>query len=153
MLPLDDIQIRPACPEDHPAICDMVAALAAYHGDEAALNARTLAQLTQGPHPWISCMLATVSNCPAGYAALQTRVQLHFARKVMDLEHLYVIPERRGQGIGAALIDAVRAEARRTGCHKLTVGTAPGNDRAAALYLKAGFEVRPPEGTRFAMTL
>lgn len=139
--------IRPAGFSDMQAICDMVHGLAAHHGDQAQLDLDTLLALTRGPHPTIRCLVATCDHGVIGYAALQSKVQLHSARKVMDLEHLFVLPDLRGQGVGAALINAAAQLSRDAGCHRLTVRTAPANDRAAKLYRAVGFEDRPPSGT------
>jgi ribosomal protein S18 acetylase RimI-like enzyme len=101
----------------------------------------------------VHCLVATLSDEPVGYAALIRKVQLQFARKLMDLTHLYVMPQLRGQGIGSALISAAQVEARLNNCEALTVGTAPGNLRAAALYRNAGFEERAPAGAQFIKAL
>lgn len=131
----------------------MVEGLAAHHGDCAALNVNDLFELTLGPRPWVTCLVATLSDELVGYAALQSKVQLHFARKIMSLEHLFVLPQLRGQGIGTALIEGACNEARLAGCCRLTVGVARDNPRAAALYRSVGFEDQAITGPRFAMAL
>jgi GNAT superfamily N-acetyltransferase len=54
-----------------------------------------------------------------------------------DLQSVYVVPARRGAGIGAALTAAVVEEARRLGMTRLTVQS---SGRAVPLYRRAGFE-------------
>ena len=153
MLPPRDLVVRPARTSDFAAICQMVEGLAQHHGDQVAICPEMLAELTLGPRPMVMCIVATLSNEPVGYGALTLKVQLHSARKVMDLQNLFVVPQLRGQGIGRALIEGAQLEARLAGCAKLTVGTAPGNDRAAALYRNSGFEDRPARGAQFVMAL
>lgn len=151
MLPPDDLIIRPTRTSDLEAVCEMVQGLGAYHGDEATLDPEQLAALTLGPRPWLYCLVATLSAEPVGYATLVPKVHVQFARRMMDLTNLFVIPQLRGQGIGKALISAACNEARLKGCQALTVGTAIGNTRAAALYREVGFADRPRGGEAFIM--
>ena len=44
-----------------------------------------------------------------------------------------------GRGLGRRLLDALEAEARANGIHRLGLGVMAGNDRALALYERAGF--------------
>jgi GNAT superfamily N-acetyltransferase len=61
-------------------------------------------------------------------------------RKTGDLQSVYVMPGKRGHGIGLAIIDALCAEADRRGVVRLTVhSSTPG----IALYEAAGFRTSP----------
>lgn len=53
-----------------------------------------------------------------------------------DVQAVYVLPELRDGGIGAALLQALMAEARLLRLEHVTVHA---NDRAAPLYRRAGF--------------
>ena len=55
------------------------------------------------------------------------------------LGFLYVAPERWGQGIGGALLDAVLAEAERRDQPRIHLLTHPGNERSQRLYCSRGF--------------
>ena len=50
-----------------------------------------------------------------------------------------VARDRRGQGVGSALLAAAVDEARRRDLHKLTLAVFPHNAAAIALYRKFGF--------------
>ena len=64
------------------------------------------------------------------------------------LEELYVAPERRGNGIGRALLDAVIARARAAGAVRIDLGTEEDDTAARALYESSGFTNRyEPDGT------
>ena len=58
---------------------------------------------------------------------------------------MLVARDRRGQGVGSALVTAAIEWSRERGLHKLSLGVFPHNDAAIALYRKHGFEV---EGRR-----
>jgi GNAT superfamily N-acetyltransferase len=70
-------------------------------------------------------LLYTVSTAEGGRAAL--------------FEDLVVVPERRGKGIGGALLRHVIDSARKEGLTRITLLTDRGNKRAQALYRKMGF--------------
>ena len=70
-------------------------------------------------------LLYTVSTAEGGRAAL--------------FEDLVVLPERRGRGIGSALLRHVIDAARKEGLTRITLLTDRGNKRAQALYRKVGF--------------
>jgi len=55
-----------------------------------------------------------------------------------DVQSVYVVPEHRSAGIGAALIDAVVRHADALGAEHVTVHA---NQRARSLYEEAGFAV------------
>ncbi len=52
---------------------------------------------------------------------------------------MYVARERRGRGVGTALIDELIRLARRRGFHKLVLAGFPHNAASVALYRRSGF--------------
>ncbi len=52
---------------------------------------------------------------------------------------MWVAPQSRGHGIGAALIDAVAKWARREGYQSISLGVETTNESAIALYSRWGF--------------
>lgn len=62
------------------------------------------------------------------------------------LEELYVVPDRRGRGLGRALMDEAIALARRSGASRMHLGTGEDDTVARALYESLGFSNRddPP---------
>jgi GNAT superfamily N-acetyltransferase len=84
---------------------------------------------------------------PDGFA------QLRFRPWVYDglhsyLEELYVVPPRRGRGLGRALLEAALETARDAGATNMELGTSEDDVAARALYESAGFTNREggPEG-------
>jgi ribosomal protein S18 acetylase RimI-like enzyme len=61
------------------------------------------------------------------------------ARSLLNVHDLAVIPERRGQGAGRALLAAAEDHARKRGCCKLTLEVQDGNTGARRLYERVGF--------------
>jgi len=55
------------------------------------------------------------------------------------LGYLFVVPERWGEGIGGALLDAVVAEATRRGSTVMRLWTHEDNERSHRLYRSRGF--------------
>lgn len=55
------------------------------------------------------------------------------------MEDVLVAEERRGQGIGTRLVQAVIAEARRQGCYKLIGCSRYARPAVHRLYLRLGF--------------
>ena len=71
-------------------------------------------------------LLYTVSSAEGGKAAW--------------LEDLVVRPDRRGQGIGRALLEHAVTQSRADGVMRVSLLTDPDNERAHALYRSVGFE-------------
>ncbi len=56
------------------------------------------------------------------------------------LAELYVVPDRRGQGIGRALMEETMAAARAAGADTMELGTGEDDVVARALYESLGFD-------------
>jgi len=57
-------------------------------------------------------------------------------RRTGDLQGVYVLPEMRNSGVGAALLDTILSEARDRELEHVTVHS---SDRAAPFYRRVGF--------------
>lgn len=76
---------------------------------------------------------------PYGLAVLRFRLALWSAAFECTLAELYVVPDRRGQGLGRALAEAAVNVARRRGADRIEVATGDKNVGARALYESLGF--------------
>jgi ribosomal protein S18 acetylase RimI-like enzyme len=87
---------------------------------------------------------------PDGFAELRFRPSLYTGALDAYLEELYVVPERRGHGLGRALLDAAMDHARKRGAAHIDLGTSEDDVAARALYESAGFTNREggPDGPR-----
>jgi ribosomal protein S18 acetylase RimI-like enzyme len=59
---------------------------------------------------------------------------------VFHLAHVYVPPDRWGEGVGRRLLADVETLAHEQGADRLRLGVLADNDRAVAFYERAGFE-------------
>lgn len=85
---------------------------------------------------------------PVGLAVLRFRPALWTDGLHCYLEELYVVPDRRGQGLGRALMEAAIDLARRKGATYMDLGTTEDDVAARALYESLGFSNREgkPDG-------
>lgn len=71
-------------------------------------------------------------NCFAGFSTFA-------ARPLLNIHDIVVRGERRGRGVGQALLGWAEARARELGCCKLTLEVLSNNARALRAYEQAGF--------------
>jgi ribosomal protein S18 acetylase RimI-like enzyme len=85
---------------------------------------------------------------PEGLAVLRFRPALWTSGLECYLAELYVVPNRRGQGLGRALMKTAMAVAREEGADSMDLGTGDDDVAARALYESLGFSNREgkPDG-------
>jgi ribosomal protein S18 acetylase RimI-like enzyme len=85
---------------------------------------------------------------PQGLAVLRFRPAIWTEALECYLAELYVVPDRRGQGLGRALMEAAMELARRAGADRMELGTSEDDVAARALYERLGFSNREgrPDG-------
>lgn len=75
----------------------------------------------------------------AGVAVLRLRPNLWSPAREAYLAELYIVPGRRGQGLGRALLTHTLELARERGCDRIELGTSEDDVAARKLYTKLGF--------------
>lgn len=98
---------------------------------------RVIARLS---HPQVISYLAQREGRVVGAASL------HWRSAEGEILYIAVLPQHRGGGLGAAIIEAIVREATQRGCQSLLVGTANSSLGNIAFYQKCGFRmvaVRP----------
>lgn len=153
-----DLLIREAVLDDPADAAAIIEVLNSYAADpvgggnplEDGVRARLLPALRAQPNALV--LLAFADRKPAGLAICFFGLSTFQARPLLNIHDLAVVPERRGQGIGRALLSAVEVRAKSRGCCKLTLEVQDGNPRARALYERFGFTdfvLGEPVATRF----
>jgi GNAT superfamily N-acetyltransferase len=75
---------------------------------------------------------------PVGFATVYWTWSTLDAMRIGLMNDLFVVPGRRGSGIGGRLIEACRGACRKRGAGKLVWDTAPDNQTARRLYEATG---------------
>jgi GNAT superfamily N-acetyltransferase len=107
--------------------------------------AERMAELMDGDDETI-VLLTDGPEGPDGLAVLRLRPGIWSRALECYLAELYVIPERRRQGRGLALMEAAMATARAAGADHMDLGTGEGDTGARALYERLGFVSRDGDG-------
>jgi GNAT superfamily N-acetyltransferase len=138
------MQIRPATPADIPQILTFIRELATYEREPHSVLA-TEADLLRdgfGPTPRFQCVIAETNNREAaGFALYFTSYSTWRGHHGIRLEDLYVTPEKRGQGIGKALLRHLARIAVDQGCPRLEWDVLAWNTPAIAVYESVGAQI------------
>lgn len=130
--------IRPAAPADVPLILRFIWSLAEYERlthEVEATESRLLATLfPQSGPPAAECILAFEGEEPAGFAIFFSTYSTFLARPGLYLEDLFVAPERRGRGIGRALVLYLARLANERGCGRMEWSVLDWNEPAINFY-------------------
>lgn len=110
-------------------------------GQNAPLSDIARANLAKGlaEHPMARVLLAIVDDEAIGVAVCVRSFSTFAGKPTVNIHDLAVRPEHQGRGVGRALIDRVEADARASGCCKVTLEVHDTNSKAKGLYRKAGF--------------
>jgi ribosomal protein S18 acetylase RimI-like enzyme len=135
------MSVRVAQPEDAAAIGRLLDAFNREYGDftpgPEALAER-VAPLLDGDE-----LVALVAGeGPDGVAILRLRPALWTRALECYVAELYVTPERRGHGLGRALMTAALEQARKRGADRIDLVTAEDDAAARGLYESLGFRNR-----------
>jgi GNAT superfamily N-acetyltransferase len=121
-------------------VCGLFHAYRAHYGHDGpvtATHAWLREQLAEGR---LRIAVATTDGRAAGFVTTAVVPASLTLRAFWLVRDLYVAPEHRCGGVGAALIRHVVDAAREEGALRLSLQTETGNIAALALYEAAGFE-------------
>jgi ribosomal protein S18 acetylase RimI-like enzyme len=146
-MPLAQARIRVATAADAPVFGQLLHAFNTEYG-EPEPDAATIAERAA---PLLECGEVTVlfaGEGPDGFAELRFRPSLYTGALDAYLEELYAVPDRRGRGLGRALLEAAMEHARERGAARIDLNTSEDDVAARALYESAGFTNREggPDG-------
>lgn len=131
------MKITKAKPEDAEAVYHLICALektSPPQGEFVRVYQKNLL------NPEILYLVCKFQGRVIAFGSLHMQLLLHHCGAVAEIQELVVQPNLRGEGVGAALFSALKAEARQRNCVLLEVCCNRGRERAHRFYEKCGME-------------
>lgn len=137
---MNPLTIRPATPGDLPQILAFVQALAAYErlAHEALATEADFAAALFGPRPHAEVVIAEDEGAAVGFALFFGTFSTFTGKPGLWLEDLFVLPERRGRGVGGALLAHLARIAVARGCSRFEWSVLDWNEDALGVYRALG---------------
>lgn len=134
------IDIRPATAADVPLILSFIKALAEYErlADHVVATDASVHESLFGSSPSAEAVIACVAGEPAGFAVWFHSYSTFLSRRGLYLEDLFVLPERRGRGVGRALLRHLASIAVARGCGRMEWAVLDWNETAIRFYRSLG---------------
>jgi len=134
------VQIRPGLLEDVPLIAELIQALARYEKleHEVVMTEEKLTTHLFGERRYAETLIAEDGDQPVGFALFFHSFSTFLAQPGLYLEDLFVVPERRGAGIGRALLERLAQVAIDRGCGRLEWAVLNWNQDAIRFYERLG---------------
>lgn len=135
--------IRPATPEDVPAIIDMIRGLAEYERalERVETSAEQLHDALFGAAPAVFCHIAAAGEGGeevAGFALWFVSYSTWLGRHGIHLEDLFVHPDHRGRGYGVHLLAALAQVCVERGYGRFEWSVLDWNTPAVEFYRSLG---------------
>ncbi len=132
--------IRAGTAADVPAIAELIRGLARYEKLEqgVTMTEELLAKNLFGPQRFAETLLAEEEGTPIGFALFFHNFSTFLALPGIYLEDLFVVPERRGSGVGRALLKELARIAVERGCGRLEWSVLDWNRDAIGFYERLG---------------
>jgi GNAT superfamily N-acetyltransferase len=132
--------IRPGTRADVPVIAELIRGLAHYEKleHEVTMTEERLSANLFGPHHYAETLIAEEGGAPVGFALFFHNFSTFLAQPGIYLEDLFVVPERRGGGIGRALLKALARLAVERECGRLEWSVLDWNRDAIGFYERLG---------------
>jgi GNAT superfamily N-acetyltransferase len=137
------IAVVPATERDVPDIHALIRALAEYErlAHQLVSTEDDIRRDLFGPRPYAEVVLARSDEATVGFALFFHNYSTFLGRPGIYLEDLFVLPARRGQGIGRALLAALARIATERGCGRLEWSVLDWNEPAVGFYQRMGADV------------
>ena len=134
------LEIRPARPGEEGLVLSFIMKLAEYEklAQEVTASEADLREGLFGPEPRCHCDLAFWNGAPAGFALWFYNFSTFAGKAGIYLEDLYVEPQRRGQGIGRALLKGLARRCVDEGLPRLQWWVLDWNEPSIAVYRALG---------------
>lgn len=136
----NNICVRKALPGDLGLIVKLIRDLAEYEklSAECFVSEEKLREHLFGPRPYCEVLIGEDERGPAGFALFFHNFSTFLAKPGIYLEDIFVLPERRGSGLGKALFKAVAKLAVERGCGRMDWAVLDWNEPAIGFYKKLG---------------
>jgi GNAT superfamily N-acetyltransferase len=144
---LDEIQIRAATPSDVDVIHAFIGKKAAFDRSTGAFSGTItttparIAKTLFGEPRFAHALLAHDGDAARGFALFYFRYSSFAGLPSLWLDDLYVDADVRSHGVGARLLDRLRAIAAEHGCSHLGWTAAVANPRGQLFYQRHGATV------------
>jgi GNAT superfamily N-acetyltransferase len=139
----EGIEITAAAPPDVPLLLTLIRALAEYErlSDQVSATEDRLRESLFGPRPAAEAVIGRLEGEPAGFALFFQSYSTFLGRPGIYLEDVFVKPEYRGRGLGAALLRHLARVAVERQCGRFEWAVLDWNAPALGFYRKLGAEV------------
>ena len=134
------LTLRWADADDVPVILELIEGLAEYERapDQVEATPETLRETLFGAAPQAEVVLAELDGTVAGFALFFHNYSTWRARRGLYLEDLFVRPEHRGRGVGAALLCYLARVAVERDCARMEWSVLDWNEPALGFYRALG---------------
>ena len=136
--------IRPATKADVPLILTLIRELAEFERllHEVVADENLLREHLFGARPAAEVLLGFEADGePIGFALFFQNFSTFLGRPGIYLEDLYVRPDKRGRGLGRALLTRLARLAVERGCGRLDWSVLDWNENAIGFYKKLGARI------------
>ena len=134
--------LRPASPDDVPLILGFIRGLADYeklsHEVEADEERLRSTLFPEGGRPAAECLLAFLGEEAVGFALYFTTYSTFLAKPGLYLEDIFVVPARRGKGVGRAMMLRLAKLAHDRGYGRMEWAVLDWNEPAIRFYESLG---------------
>ena len=140
------VSVREATSSDVDLLLGFIRGLAEYEKLTGALriDERGFRDHLFGERRYCEALIGELDGVPVAYALFFHTYSTFLTKPGIWLEDLFVVPERRGAGVGRALLRHLAALADRRGCGRLEWSVLDWNEPAIKFYRSIG--AGPVEG-------
>ena len=137
---MPDLAFRPGTSDDVPLILRFIRLLAEYErlAHEVTATEELLTQTLFGGRKVAEVVFATLDGEEVGFALFFHNYSTFLGRPGLWLEDLFVLPERRGLGVGKALLKELARIALERGCGRFEWWVLDWNEPSIEFYRRQG---------------
>jgi len=134
------LSIRPGELADVPLIAQLIRGLARYEKleHEVVMTEEKLTDSLFGERRYAETIIAEENGEPVGFALFFHNYSTFLAQPGLYLEDLFVLPEKRGGGVGRQLLERLAQIAVERGCGRLEWAVLDWNVDAIRFYERLG---------------